>query len=321
MKVAILGGGNVYALDLARHLHELGIQHFGIGRSPRKPPAFWVEHHYDYRALHLRRERTAVMAVLDTEKPDIIVNYAAQGEGQASFGAYAPLFYETNTLALVTLAEQLRSRDYLRHFVQIGTSELYGSTREPATEDAPLKPSSPYAISKAAFDLHLQTMHAVGGFPANVVRPSNCVARGQQLHRIVPKAIICALTGRRLPLHGGGTAEKSYLHATDLSRGVMAVIERGEKGLIYNCGPTDSIRIMYVVEMVAEACGVDSDTFVKVTADRAGQDSRYWLDSSRLRAIGWRPTIPLSEAISDMVAWVRSNPEILTMSTDYSVRP
>ena len=321
MKVAILGGGNVYALDLARHLHELGIPHFGIGRSPRKPPAFWVEHHYDYRALHLRRERTAVMAVLDTEKPDVIVNYAAQGEGQASFGAYAPLFYETNTLALVNIAEQLRQRDYVRHFIQIGTSELYGSTREPATEDAPLKPSSPYAISKAAFDLHLQTMHAVSGFPANVVRPSNCVARGQQLHRIVPKAIICALTGKKLPLHGGGLAEKSYLHATDLSRGVMAVIARGEKGLIYNCGPAVPTSIRDVVELVGSFCGKHLDEIAEIAPERPGQDSRYWLDSSRLRALGWKPTIPLAGAIAEMVEWVRANPEILTMSTDYSVRP
>ena len=321
MKICITGGGNVYALNFAAYLHSLGIDHFGIGRSPRKPSAFWVAHHYHYHVAHIVRELPAVMAILDTERPDVVVNFAAQGEGQASFDNRAPLFYDTNTSGLVRLATELAKRTYVLRFIQIGTSELYGSTASPATEDSPLNPSSPYAVSKAAFDLHLGIMARVQGFPANVIRPSNCVCVGQQLHRIVPKAIICALSGRRLPLHGGGRAEKSYLHATDLSRAILDVVHRGAPGLVYNCGPDKPTSIRDVVEMVAAQCGVAFDSFVEMAPDRTGQDSRYWLDSSRLKALGWRQRIALPEAVADMVRWVRSNPEILEMSTDYTVRP
>jgi dTDP-glucose 4,6-dehydratase len=320
VKVALLGGGNVYALNLAAHLHAHGIEHFGIGRSPRKPQAMWAQHHYRYYQAHLVSQLPAVMAWLDTERPDVVVNFAAQGEGQGSFGDRADLFYQTNTLALARLVEQLRHRDYLRRFVQIGTSELYGSVTAPSKESDALVPSSPYAVSKAAFDQHLAIMYRVHGFPCNVVRPSNAYCRGQQLHRIIPKAIICALRHEKLQLQGGGRAEKSYIHASDLSRAVMLVAEKAPMGEVYNCGPCLPNSIASVVALCAEACGVPFDELVQITGDRVGQDGRYHLDSRKLAALGWSQQIPLAEGISDMVEWIKANPEILQMPTDWEIK-
>lgn len=322
MKVAILGGGNCYALNFAALLHANGIPHFGIGRSVRKPDAFWGKHRYDYRAKHLVKQLPAVMAVLDTEKPDVIVNFAAQGEGAASFGELAPWFFETNTVGLVKLVRELESRDYLKRFVQIGTSELYGSVDRPAKESDPLRPSSPYAISKAAFDQYLDVMHRVHGFPANVIRPSNAYCPGQQLHRIIPKAIICALTGQKLPLQGGGNAQKSYLHATDLSKAILSVLERGKVGETYNAGPQSPISIRALVGHVAEACGVSFEELVEEVPDRVGQDGRYQLDCTKIAAdCSWTQTIGLARGLDEMVRWVKTYPEILTMKTEPEVRP
>ena len=325
MKVALLGGGNVYALNLAAYLHNLNlhdfdVEHFGIGRSTAKHPAFWAQHHYRYYQAHLVSELPAVMACLDTERPDVIVNFAAQGEGQGSFGERADLFYQTNTLALVRLVEQLRHRTYLKRFVQIGTSELYGSVTAPSGETDPLVPSSPYAVSKAAFDQHLAIMHRVHGFPCNVVRPSNAYCRGQQLHRIIPKAIICAMRGEKLPLQGGGRAEKSYIHASDLSRAITLVAYKAPAGEVYNCGPCLPNSIASVVALCADACGVAFDDLVEIVGDRVGQDGKYWLDSSKLKALGWRPLIPLADGIRGMVEWIKSHPEILQMPTTWEVR-
>lgn len=318
MKIGVLGGGNVYALNLAKLCEERGIDHFGIGRSPRKSPAFWVPHQYRYWSLHLVDELPAALAVLDTEKPDVIVNFAAQGEGAASFGNLSPSFYRTNTEGLVKLVEELRTRDYLKRFIQIGSSEVYGSVDTPASEDSPLRPASPYAISKAAFDQHLAIVHRVHGFPMNVIRPSNAYCPGQQLHRIIPKSIICALKGEKLPLHGGGKAEKSYLHATDLSKAILGVLEKGRLGSVYNCGPAGPISIRQLVGYVASACGIHFSELVDEVPDRVGQDGKYWLDSSRLaRDTGWTQTIGLMRGVSEMVSWVRDNPEILGMQTTY----
>lgn len=321
MKICILGGGNVYALNLARHLHEIGIEHFGIGRSGPKAPAFWqVEHAYRFHALHLIHDLPLVLELLDRERPDVIVNFAAQGERAASFGEAAAHFYRTNTLALVELAEALAQRAWLHGFLQVSTSELYGSVARPADEKTPLCPSSPYAISKAAFDLHLQVMHATRGFPAMIVRPSNCYCPGQQLHRVIPRAIRCALTGQKLPLHGGGAARKSYMHATDLSRAIVGLVRRGSPGEIYNCGALVPVSIRKLVGHVAEACGVRLDALIEDAPAREGEDGCYWLDSYKLAcAARWLPEIDFERGLGEMVRWFRAHPELLAGSDQYRI--
>lgn len=323
MKVCILGGGNVYALNFAQALHAEGIDHFGIGRSGPKEPAFWqVKHEYRFYAMHLINDLYNVLDCLSGEKPDVIVNFAAQGERAASFGSAAGRFYQTNTVALVDLVEALAMRPWLKRFIQISTSELYGSTVEPATELSPLRSSSPYAVSKAAFDEHLWIMRATRGFPMNVIRPSNAYCPGQQLHRVIPRAIIRALTGRRIPLHGGGKARKSYMHASDLSRAIIRVILSGEVGAIYNCGPAHPISIRTLVEIVAVACGKRLGDIADDAPAREGEDDCYWIDSSALNlGTGWKPEIPLAHGIAEMVQWVRDHPEVMTMNDEYRLLP
>ena len=99
-------------------------------------------------------------------------------------------------------------RDWLERFIQIGTSEMYGSVGHAANEDEPIKPTSPYAASKVAFDMYLISVHKFLKFPMNIIRPSNAYCPGQLLHRVIPKAVMCGLTGDKLPLHGGGKRRK-----------------------------------------------------------------------------------------------------------------
>ncbi len=321
MKVAILGGGNVYALNFARHLSEIGVEHFGIGRSGPKAEPFWqIEHHYRFWALHLVDQLPAYLAILDTERPDVVVNFAAQGEGAASFNSDAQYFYMTNTVALVRLAEAIRERDYVKRFVQIGSSEVYGTFQNLAKETDLLNPSSPYGVSKAAFDQHLQIMHRIHGFQMNIVRPSNAYCPGQQLHRVIPKAILCALTGEKLQLHGGGRSEKSYIHGDDLSRGIMAVIDRGIVGRVYNCGPQAPHSILSIAKLVAQSCGILFEELAEVAPDRVGQDGRYWLDTTALQEIGWRPVVQIENGIADMVEWIKKYPELMNIDTTFRLR-
>ena len=321
MRIGILGGGSCFALNLAKHLSECSIDHFGIGRSPRKPPAMWpVEHHYRYYQGHVVDQLPTVMAILDTERPDVIVNIAAQGEGAASFGANAPDFFRTNAFGLSRLVLELQKRDYLARFIQIGSSEVYGSPDHAALESDLLEPTSPYSISKAAFDQYLQSMWRTQKFPMNIIRPSNCYTPGQQLHRIIPKAIICALKGEKLPLHGGGMAQKSYLHATDLSHAILQIAEAGRMGQIYNVGPDAPVTIRSVVELVAKACDVDFSALVDEAPDRMGQDARYYLNCDKMKDMGWKQTISLEAGIEDMVDWVLAFPELLKMDTSYKHR-
>jgi dTDP-glucose 4,6-dehydratase len=327
-RYAVLGGGGSFGINTSKYLLEQPeIERvISVGRNPAKPEPFTLgvgdgDRRYSYHAYHVTHELDLLLELLDREKPQIIVNYAAQGEGAVSW-KHSWRFFETNSMALARLVEALMSRDYLERFIQIGTSELYGSMDVPAREDAPLQPSSPYAASKAAFDMYLVSVHRVLKFPMSIIRPSNAYCPGQLLHRVIPKAVVCGLTHRKLPLHGGGRAEKSYIHARDLARAIHLVAEKAPMGTVYNAGPPKPISIRAVVETVARVMGIPFEDLCEVTGDRLGQDSRYWLDSSAIkRDVGWEPKIGLEEGVAEMVEWGRTYlGQLRDWPTDYTLR-
>jgi dTDP-glucose 4,6-dehydratase len=307
----VLGGGGSFGIHTAFYLlnNAKPKKVIGIGRNPLRPEPFSLnidkQPNYQYHAYHVTYELDSLMELLDKEKPEIIVNFAAQGEGAVSWKK-SWRFFETNSMALARLTEELMARNYMERFIQIGTSELYGSVDFAAKETTPIQPTSPYAASKAAFDMHLMSIHKVLKFPMNIIRPSNAYCPGQLLHRVIPKAIVCGLTGRKLPLHGGGRAEKSYIHARDLARAIHLVAEKAPLGTVYNAGPKEPTSIRRVVELTAEALGMPFEQLCELTGDRLGQDSRYWLDSSAIkRDVGWEPQIGWKEGLGEMVAWGR----------------
>ena len=327
-RYAVLGAGGSFGAHTCKYLLERPDTErvIAIGRNTPKPEAFTLnvgkgDRRYSYHAYHVTYELDLLLELLDRERPQVIVNYAAQGEGAVSW-KHSWRFFETNSMGLARLAEALMSRDYLERFIQIGTSELYGSVETPAREDAPIQPSSPYAASKAAFDMYLVSVHRALKFPMNIIRPSNAYCPGQLLHRVVPKAVVCGLTGRRLPLHGGGRAEKSYIHARDLARAIHLVAQKAPPGTIYNAGPPTPISIRALVETVAKVVGIPFEELCEVTGDRLGQDSRYWLDSSAIRRdVGWEPEIGLEDGILEMVEWGRTYiDQLRDWPMDYTLR-
>lgn len=326
-RYCILGGGGSFGIHAAFWLldHADPEKVIGIGRNPLRPGAFGLDidrrDRYEYRAFHITHELDLMLEYLDKEKPGVIVNFAAQGEGAVSW-KNSWRFFETNSMALARLCEELMKRDWLKRFVQIGTSEMYGSVDRAVTEDEPIKPSSPYAASKVAFDMHLVSIHKFLKFPMNIIRPSNAYCPGQLLHRVIPKAVVAGLTGRKLPLQGGGRAEKSYIHARDLGRAIHLVAEKAPLGKIYNVGPKDPTAIRTLMEKTAIALGISFEQLVEMAPDRLGQDSRYWLDSSAIkRDLGWEPKIDLEEGLAEMVAWGRKYiDQIKIWPIDYQMR-
>jgi dTDP-glucose 4,6-dehydratase len=324
---AILGGGGSFGIHAARYLldHANPKKVIGIGRNPLRNSAFSLDINkrdgYEYHARHITYELDLLLELLDREKPDVIVNFAAQGEGAVSW-KHSWRFFETNSMALARLSEELMKRDWLERFIQIGTSEMYGSVDHATAEDEPIKPSSPYAASKVAFDMYLLSVAKFLNFPMNILRPSNAYCSGQLLHRVVPKAVLCGLVGDKLPLHGGGRAEKSYIHARDLGRAIHLTAEGAPLGKIYNVGPQEPTSIRRVVELCAEAVGVPFENMCEVTGDRLGQDSRYWLDSSAIkRDLGWEPEIGWKQGLDEVVAWEKANlDELKRTPRDYTLR-
>ena len=303
MKYLILGGNGVFGVHCARHFLR-GHEVICVGRNVEKPEPFTLNvnlhKNYTYHQIHVVYEYDRLMDLFDAERPDYIINFAAQGEGAVSWKD-SWRFFDTNSTALARMVEH--PMPYLKRWVQIGTSELYGSVEKPSREDDPIIPSSPYAASKAAADMHLISINKVLGFPMNIVRPSNAYAPGQLLHRVIPKAVVFGLTGRKMPLHGGGRAEKSYIHAADLAKAID-IVSQGPEG-VYNVGPENPVSIRSLMEIVAQNLCLPFEDLVEETPGRLGEDSRYWLDSSKIRELGWKQEIGLEQGLLGMVDWGR----------------
>lgn len=323
----ILGGGGSFGIHTALYLLENANpkQVIGIGRNPLRPEPFTLNvesyKNYKYYAYHVTYELDLLLEQLDKIRPEVIINYAAQGEGAVSW-KHSWRFFETNSMALARLCEELMKRDWLERFIQIGTSEMYGSVSHATKEDEPIKPTSPYAASKVAFDMYLASVYQYLKFPMNIIRPSNAYCPGQLLHRVIPKAIMCGIMGKKLPLQGGGRAEKSYIHARDLARAIHLVVEKAPLGVTYNAGPTEPTSIKRVVELCAEALGMPFEQLCEIAPDRLGQDSRYWLDSSAIkRDVGWEPQIDWQKGLGEMVEWgERYKDQLADWPMDYTLR-
>jgi dTDP-glucose 4,6-dehydratase len=306
----ILGGNGVFGVHTAFYLltRSETKRVICVGRNPEKPEAFTLglgagDSRYSYHQIHIVFEQDRLFEVLDREQPEVIINFAAQGEGAASW-KYSWRYFDTNVTALARMTEELMKRTYMKRWVQIGTSELYGSVNRPARESDPILPTSPYAASKAAGDMHLISVAKTLNFPMNIVRPSNAFAPGQQLHRIVPRAVVCGLSKQKLPLHGGGISKKSYMHARDLAKAIYLVARKAELGKVYNVGPREPVAIRDLVGMAAKEMGLTLEQLCNITEPRFGEDWIYWLDSSAIeKDLAWRPEISLQDGVREMVEW------------------
>jgi dTDP-glucose 4,6-dehydratase len=322
----ILGGNGVFGIHTAFFLLQQADTKrvICVGRNPEKPEPFTLnlgkdDPRYAYHQIHIVFEHDRLLEMLDRERPDVIINYAAQGEGAASW-KYSWRYFNTNATALARMTEELMKRDYMERWIQIGTSELYGSVDRPADENAPILPTSPYAASKAAGDMYLISVAKTLNFRRNIIRPSNAYAPGQQLYRILPRTVVCGLSGQKLPLHGGGVAKKSYIHAADLARAIYLVAQKAELGKIYNVGPDEPAAIRHLVELAAKEMSIGFEKLCDVTPPRFGEDWIYWLDSTAIKKdLGWQPRIGLEEGIGEMVAWGRKYlPQLKSLPQTYT---
>ena len=327
-RYAVLGGDGVFGIHMIKYL--LGLTStdrvVSIGRNQRKPPMYSLDVGLDddrfaYYQAHMVHEHDILMRILDAEEPECIINFAALAYATSWSDSYR--YYDTNVVSLARITECLRDRPWFRYWMQIGSSEVYGpALAGPCAEDGPVNPTSPYAVSKLAGDLHLKTYWFGSGFPCNVIRPSNAYGPGQQLYRVMPRAAYCALTGERFPLEGGGAAEKSFIHALDLAHATYLIATEGRLGETYNAGPGSAVSIRRIVELIAESAGTDLGSFVYDVPGRATEDSRYWLDSTKIEnELGWRPRISLEDGALEMVEWAKANLEALAQQPrHYSLR-
>jgi dTDP-glucose 4,6-dehydratase len=324
-KICVLGANSFSGQDFVDLLlDDPSHRVIGVSRSAERTSLFLKYRErkdlsrYQYHALDMNRDMPALLEMLSVEKPDAIVNFAAQSEVAPSW-EHPEHWFQTNTVALAKLVNFLRKQTFLKRYLHVSSPEAYGTCVGNVTEDSPLNPSTPYAASKAAADFLLKTYAKQYDFPLLTVRATNVYGARQQLFKIIPRSAIYIKLGRKIQLHGGGKAVKSYIHIRDVSHGEKAILERGRIGELYHLSPDHGVEVREVVRTIAERLRVRFDDATDIVAERPGQDAAYVIDSTKARTeLGWKPTVTLQEGLDEVVKWVDGKwDEIKSLSLEY----
>ncbi len=257
-------------------------------------------------------DRDAVLRALEVGV-DAIVNFAAESHVDRSITS-ADDFLRTNVAGTQVLLDAARAKG-VKRFVQISTDEVMGSLPEDDesffTEDSPFAPNSPYAASKAAAEHLVRAAHHTFGLDTVITRCGNNYGPRQFPEKFLPLAIANAMNDQTIPVYGNGLNVRDWIFVEDHCRAILAVMERGKPGGVYNIGARNPRRNLDVVQSLLEALGKPR-SLIKFVTDRPGHDRRYAIDPLLIESeLGWQPRETWSSGLTKTINWYRENSEWL----------
>ncbi len=235
-------------------------------------------------------DREAVFRLFEEEKPDIVVNFAAESHVDRSIEDPG-IFLQTNIIGTQVLMDA--SRKYgVKRYHQVSTDEVYGDLPLDRpdlffTEDTPLKTSSPYSSSKAGADLLVNAYHRTFGLPTSISRCSNNYGPYQFPEKLIPLMIANALADKPLPVYGEGLNVRDWLYVEDHCKAIDLIIRQGKAGEVYNVGGHNEMKNIDIVKLICHALG-KPESLITHVEDRKGHDMRYAIDPEKIhRELGW----------------------------------
>ena len=261
---------------------------------------------YRFQHVDLRDPESLTRAYVDA-KPQTVVHFAAESHVDRSILSPRPVI-ETNFTGTFNLLEAAR-KNGVERFVHVSTDEVYGSIDEPdeADETWPLVASSPYSASKAGSDLLALSYVKTYKLPVMVTRASNNYGPYQFPEKLIPLMIANASEGKSLPVYGDGMQIRDWLWVEDHCRAILAVLEKGRVGEIYNIGGSRALPNIEVVKKILAATG-QSEDLIEYVQDRPGHDRRYAISSDKIQQeTGWRPEVEFEDGLARTVDWYRDN--------------
>ena len=255
-------------------------------------------------------DRETVYRLFAEERPDIVVNFAAESHVDRSIEA-PDAFLRTNVMGTATLMDACREYG-VKRFHQVSTDEVYGDLppdrpEEQFIEQTPLRPSSPYSASKASADLLCLAYFRTYGVPVSISRCSNNYGPYQFPEKLIPLMIVNALNDRPLPVYGRGENVRDWLYVEDHCRAVDLIMRKGRMGEIYNVGGHNEWRNIDVVRLICRELG-KPESLITFVADRKGHDLRYAIDPSKLNdELGWMPETMFACGLRRTIRWYLDN--------------
>ncbi len=320
----VIGSNSFSGAQFVKYLLEKGNEVIGVSRSNEINEVYlpykWksTEENFNFYKIDINHQLDELIIILKEFEPDYIVNFAAQGMVAQSWEAPQD-WYQTNVVGQVKLHDQLRKLKFLNKYIHVSTPEAYGSTDGWIKENFNFSPSTPYAVSRAACDLHLMSFFKAYNFPVLFTRAANVYGPGQQLYRIIPRTMLYARLGKKMKLQGGGLSIRSFIHMDDVSSATYNIAMSGKVGESYHISTNDTISIKGLVEKICELTNIKFNDLVEITEDRLGKDQAYLLDSNKLRNdLKWVDNINLDNGLIDTLNWVDKNLDKLkNLPADY----
>ncbi|QEP42783.1 NAD-dependent epimerase/dehydratase family protein [Ectothiorhodospiraceae bacterium BW-2] len=322
-KIVVIGSNSFSGASFVDFGLNMGYSVIGVSRSQPPNRLFLpyinnrlVDEYYTFYQMDLNHDLDKIADLMEKEKPDYIVNFAAQGMVAESW-LHPEHWFMTNAVAVTRLFNRLKDFDFIKKYVHIATPEVYGNCPNYVREDQPYNPSTPYAASRAAGDMSLKTFIDNYNFPAVYTRAANVYGIGQQLYRIIPRTIMYIKQKRRLQLHGGGISERSFVHIRDVADATLKVALQGDIGDVYHIATESTVTIKSIVEMICNKMGVDFYDVVDIADERLGKDAAYLIDSTKIRKnIGWSDVVSLEQGVDEVIEWIDSNFDVLKNQND-----
>jgi dTDP-glucose 4,6-dehydratase len=263
------------------------------------------------RRLKLARvdiaDAAGVRAVFEAERPEAVLHLAAESHVDRSLTDAAP-FIRTNVLGTQVLLAAAMEFGAGR-FLMVSTDEVYGSLGKEGyfTETTPLSPRSPYAASKASADLLTQAYVESFGLDAVITRCSNNYGPYQFPEKLIPLVIHHALHDKPIPVYGDGSNVRDWIYVEDHARGLLAALEQGKRGEVYNFGGNSERANLELVKLLLGLLG-KPESLIRFVEDRKGHDWRYAIDATKARGeLGWSPATTFDTGMERTVAWYRDN--------------
>merc|ERR1719506_985981 len=253
-----------------------------------------------------------VSYVLAEEKIDTIMHFAAQTHVDNSFGNSFQ-FTHNNIYGTHVLLESAKQCATLKRFVHVSTDEVYGEGEDfetdPMKEEHILEPTNPYAATKAGAEFLVKSYHRSFALPCIITRGNNVYGPHQYPEKLIPKFANQLLRGRPVTLHGDGSNTRNFLFVEDVARAFDRIVHKGQLGDIYNIGGDNELPNVDVAKEIIRALGMEDqmDSLITFVPDRAFNDLRYTINSSKLHKLGWTEDTKWEDGLKRTVEWYRQN--------------
>lgn len=255
-------------------------------------------------------DREAVYGLFEEERPDVVVNFAAESHVDRSI-ENPGVFLETNIMGTAVMMDACRTFGVQR-FHQVSTDEVYGDLPLDRpdlffTEQTPIHTSSPYSSSKASADLLAMAYYRTYGLPVTISRCSNNYGPYQFPEKLIPLMIANALADKPLPVYGEGLNVRDWLYVEDHCKAIDLILQRGRVGEVYNIGGHNEMKNIDIVKLICKALNKPESLITHVT-DRKGHDMRYAIDPAKIHAeLGWLPETMFTDGIEKTIQWYLDN--------------